>query len=248
MTFIALSFAVFAAWAVFGAYRCMCRELQVRTLPWAWPAFAAYLAFWLAGFAPSDEGLAPRAFVAFGLLASVTLTYFALFSELTTAMGIRRVVLHARAGNWRRALEEVPVWMTSLVLGLFFALAAMAVFRDAYDLVPGVRWDALQRIAMFAPLALVLLAARDCAILVFFASAARPRRVEGATFLYLVLLSWVIPGLLAALGLGAAAQVLMPFATLDGPRAALVMGVQAALAWGFAVWRWRSNYGRAPTA
>ena len=40
---------LFASWAVFGAYRLMCQELQVRTTPWGWAAFVLFLAWYLSG-------------------------------------------------------------------------------------------------------------------------------------------------------------------------------------------------------
>lgn len=244
MPFVALSVLAFAAWSVFGAYRGMCRELQVRTLPWAWPAFALFLAFWLAGLAGYGDALgAFQAFVVFGVLCCAALTYLALLGELTTAMVIRRVLAKAAQGEWRRALEELPVWPTTLALGFAFALAAPLAFARVGDIAGFVQWKDLHDFATKAPLALMLAAARDCAILVFFASSARPRRVEAVTLVYLVLLWWLVPGLLAALGLGTLAQVVNPFATLNGATAALVMGVQAAIAAALAAWRWNRHYG-----
>ncbi|HQX58746.1 MAG TPA: hypothetical protein PLT77_06430, partial [Burkholderiaceae bacterium] len=46
LPFFAVSMVAFAGWAVFGAYRSFCRELQVRTRPWAWPAFSLWVAAW----------------------------------------------------------------------------------------------------------------------------------------------------------------------------------------------------------
>lgn len=41
--FVLGSALVFAGWAVLGAYRVMCQELQVRTTPWAWLVFSLFL-------------------------------------------------------------------------------------------------------------------------------------------------------------------------------------------------------------
>jgi hypothetical protein len=246
IVFLAASAVSFALWAVFGAYREMCRELQVRTLPWAWPCFALFTAAWVTGLASGELLGAGKAFVIFGLVCAIALTYYALFAEVTTAMVIRRSLARFRAGDWRRALQEVPAWPTTLLLAALFAAAAPFVLADVGNF-GGVRIQKLQEFAVHAPIALVLATARDCAILVFFASAPRPRRVEAATLLYIVLLWWIVPGLLAAIGLGSLAQLVMPFGSLGGPQAAFVMGVQAALAWGLAVWRWKRVHGHAPT-
>jgi hypothetical protein len=244
LPFAALSLVAFAAWAVYFAYRSMCRELQVRTLPWAWPCFALYVAFWLAGLAGGRELGAFQAFVVSGVLACTALTYAALFTDLTSAMVIRRMAAHAARGDWRRALEAMPVWPTTLVLGFAFALAAPVAFAQAGTYAGAPHWSELHAFATRAPIALLLLALRDCAILVFFASALRPRRVEGVTLLYLALLWWLIPALLGALGLTALAQLVNPFISLDGAKAASVMAAQAAIATGLAAWRWRRHYGR----
>ncbi len=243
MAFFALSTAAFAAWAVLGAYRSFCRELQVRTRPWAWPAFALFTTAWAAGFAPADVGFA-RAFTGVGLLVCVGATYLALFSDPTTAMIVRRVVAAWARGDRRRALEELPLWPTTLALSFAFALAAPFVFSGAGRWLEIADWKAVGDYVTRAPLALAFATARDGAILVFFASAAKPRRVEGATVLYLALLWWVIPGLLSVMGLGSVAAVVNPFLSWSGTTAAVVMGAQALLAGALAFTRWRRNYGR----
>jgi hypothetical protein len=243
LAFLACSATAFAGWAVLGAYRGFCSELQVRTLPWAWPAFALFTAFWISGFSPADVSFV-RAFTGVGLLACLGATYLALFSEPTTAMGLRRVFAAWGRGERRRALEELPLWPTTLALAFLFALAAPLVFAGVGQ---AIELRDLKQVGDFitrAPLALAFAAARDGAILVFFASAAKPRRVEGATLLYLALLWWVVPGLLSVMGLASVASLVNPFLTLSGTTAAVVMGTQAAVAAWLAAARWRRNYGR----
>lgn len=237
----ALSAVAFAGWGVLAAYRSVARELQVRQLPWAWPAFTLWIALWAAGFVADGFGTA-RSIVLAGVIASVAATYFALFTDPTTGLGIRRVVLAAKRGDLRRALEELPLWPVSLALGLLFALAAPAVLVAQDDLLDITQWKALGDYAARAPMAVVLAALRDGAILAFFAFGAKPRRVEAVTILYLALLWWIVPGLLAATGLAALAKVVNPFFTMEGPGTAVVMGAQAAIALFLAAHRWRANY------
>lgn len=201
------------------------------------------MAAWAAGLAPPDIGFA-RAFTVTGLLACLVATYVALFTDPTTAMKVRRVATAWARGDRRRALEELPLWPTSLAPAFAFALAAPFAFAGVREWLDLPDWKAIGDFATRAPLALAFAAARDGAILVFFASAAKPRRVEGATILYLALLWWVIPGLLAVAGLASVAQFVNPFLTGSGTTAAVVMGAQAALAIGLAASRWRGNYGR----
>ncbi len=228
--FAAVSAVVFAAWGVFGAYREMCRELSVRTIPWAFPAFSAFLGAWLAGFA-SPPATALEGTILVGLIASVCATYYAIFADLTTAVSLRRLALHARARQWRRAAEEVPLWAATLAVACVFAFAA-AVLLDRKAQAAGTAWIGLY------PVAIVLLAARDCGLLVFLALAAKPKRVDGTTLLYMVLLSGLIPGVLQAFSEPLAA-VFMPLGRLNGGQAAMVFAAHVILVWGAAAWRWR---------
>ena len=223
---------VFALWAVLGAYREMARELKLRLVPWAYPAFALFLAAFFAGFGAGP--LVARTTLALsGLLVSLGLTYYGLFADVTTAMSLRRIATHAHARQWRRVLEELPLWVTTLVLAVPFALLCAQIIVDApvLSLVP--------KAAALYPVAVLLLAARDCAIYVFFTLSARPRGPEGVTLLYIALLSWIVPGVFAISGMGAVAKLLMPFGTMNGWQASVVMAAQLAIAGALVAWRWR---------
>ncbi len=231
IAFVALSALSFAGWGMLAAHREMSRELKMGRLPWAFPAFVVFLAIYISGFGDFQSGGMRSAFTFAGLIVSLVLTYYAIFAEHTTAMRLRRLVVHARAGRWRRALEDLPLWATALATAVVFAIAA-AAFPHGFDAsVPG-KW-----IGGY-PVAAVLFAARDLGILVFFALGARARRVEAATLLYLVLLWYVIPIFLAGVGLDAVAQLFQPFG--QGGWAATGLGVaHAAIAWAAVGWRWR---------
>jgi hypothetical protein len=235
MRFVALSSGVFALWGVLGAYRQMASELQVRVLPWAWPAFALFLSAYLAGFAPPF--LDPVAiFILVALFTSIALAYYALFTDRITAMTLRRLAARARAGQWRRVVEEAPLPASTLVLAVALALAApWAVANLPF----GSRFPT---VAAY-PIASVLFLVRDAGLLCFFTLGRRAKRVEGVTLLYIVMLGWVVPGLLRLVGLTPLATALMPIGTLDGWQAALVIAVQAAIAWAAVAWRWRSAFG-----
>ncbi len=223
---------VFALWTVLAAYREMARELGMRLVPWAYPAFALFLAFFVAGFAEERAGMRTTLALS-GLVVSIGLTYYGLFADVTTAMLLRRIATHARAGQWRRVLEELPLWVTTLALAVPFALwcAQILVADPVLSLLP--------RAAALYPVAVILLAARDCAIYVFFSFTPRRRGPEGAALLYMALLSWILPAVLAIAGMGMIAKFLMPFGSMGGGEAALVMAVQLAIVAGLAAWRWR---------
>jgi hypothetical protein len=159
---------VFAAWAVFGAYRLMCQELQVRTTPWGWTAFVLFLAWYLAGFAVQPEDTAPSVvFLIAGLLVSAALTYFMLFTEQTGALVLRRLWVRVQRQEWRRALEEIPCWLVSLAL----ATVSCGLLMLTVSRLPG-ELEEYRNISFtpLPPLALLFLS-RDAAIFLVLLSA-----------------------------------------------------------------------------
>jgi hypothetical protein len=236
--FMFCTLAVFAAWAVFGAHRLMCQELQVRTLPWAWIAFLLFLAGF-SGFAiPRQRRLvagAQRAFAG-ALVVSLAAVYPLLLAEVSAPMALRRVLFRLRTGERRRALEEAPLWPLTLALAALFTLLTMLVAGGRRA--EGELFAAVQ----LAPLPLLLLAVRDAAIFMWFSFAAQPRRVEASAVLYMVVLYGLVPAILRAMDARALADlVLPPFWDRPG-YAVAVAGVHALLAVAAAVWRWKRNY------
>lgn len=235
--FLLGSVAAFAAWAVFGVYRSMAAELQVRTLPWAFAAFNLFLAAYLAGFwvhGGADALGARDAFLVWGLLTAAALTYLQLFGESTGVVVFRHVQVRLQRGEWRRALEELPCWPVGIALaGLFAFLGALLLE------VPSRTGSPLNGLAG-APLALFLLLVRDAAIFLVFAFARQPRRTEAATLFYLVMLYGIVPGLLLASDLQGLAQLVLPPVLENPGRAAAVAAVHAAIACALVAWRWRA--------
>lgn len=235
MRFVAISSVAFALWGVLAAYRQMCSELRMRTLPWAWPAFALFLSVYIAGFAPRYVD-SNSVLIMVALYTSLVLTYYALFTDRITAMSLRRLVAHAQARQWQRVVEEMPMPVSTLALAILLACAApWAVANLPF----GSRFP----VVAAYPIASVLFLVRDVGLLVFFALGRKPKRVEGVTLLYIVLLDWVIPGLLGALGLEALATALMPLGKIGGWQAALVIAAHVAIVWSMVAWRWRRAFG-----
>ncbi|HLF98741.1 MAG TPA: hypothetical protein VI457_16495 [Methylococcaceae bacterium] len=237
LDFLLVSAAAFAAWAVFGACRLMCRELQVRTTPVAWVAFALFAIAYLTGFLDTADFLAgvERAGLLgwTGLLLNLGLTYLMLFAERSDAPLVRRLLLSAEARQWRRVLEELPCWPVSLLLagisGLMMALYPLEFAGGLSNI-------------FLPPLPLLLLAVRDSSLYLFF-SFGRPRRswVEGATLLYLLVLYWILPSLLRAMGAETLAKWVLPsfWERESIVFSSVILFLQAALAVALTVSRWR---------
>jgi len=230
---------VFAAWAVFGAYRLMCQELQVRTTPWGWAAFVLFLSWYLAGFAVQPRDAAPSAvFLIAGLLVSAAFTYCMLFTEQTGALVLRRVWVRVQRQEWRRVLEEIPCWLVSLALtAVFCVLLILTVSR-----LPG-ELDAYRNLN-FTPLPLLalLFLMRDAAIFLVFSLARAPRRVEATTFLYLVLLYLILPGVCKLASADILGTLVLPPLFKRPVFATVVLAVHAAIALGLVVYRWRLSF------
>ena len=240
LDFLLASTLVFAAWAVFGAHRLMSQELRVRTMPWAWIAFLLFVAVYVSGFGIRERdgpGKQLNVMLIAGLVVSMATVYPLLFSEGSGAMTVRRLLLRVAAKDWRRLLEEIPLWPASLALGFVFCvLTVFLVGPRAGD-------DEVFRALVLAPVPIFLLAVRDAALYMFFALARQPRRAEAATIFYLALLYWLIPMLLNSAGAKWVSDlVLPPFWERPG-LAAVVAAVQAAAMVAAALWRWRKNYG-----
>jgi hypothetical protein len=230
---------VFAFWAVFGAYRLMCQELQVRTTPWGWTTFALFLAWYLAGFAVQPGGSRSSAvFLIAGLLVSAALTYFMLFSEQTGALVLRRVWVRVQHQEWHRTLEEVPCWLMSLALATVFCVLLMLTVSQF----PGESWDSHDISFTSLPLLGLLFLIRDSAIFLVFSLARAPRRVEATTLLYFALLYLILPGVCKLASADTLGALVLPPVFEQPVFANVVLAGHAAIAVGLVVYRWRQSF------
>ena len=234
--FALASATCFAAWAVFGLYRSMCTELQVRTTPWAFALFLLFLIGYSAGFwiAPgAGSRIVLYALVLSAMAVSGTMTYLQLFTEQTGIIVFRRVKVRIARGEWRRALEELPCWPVA------FAMAAAACVTAQLVLPVSIGDNELRRL-FAAPVPFFLLLARDVGIFLFFAFARQPRRVEAAVVFYLAMLYWVMPGLAALADWKWLAEFLLPFLLPSAGAAIGVAALHAGVGAALLAWRWRS--------
>lgn len=234
--------AAFGAWSLLGAYRSMCNELEIRTTPWALPAFLVFAAVYFAGFAARSQAHDLRSgfgILACGVVISGGFSYVLLFAEKSGATAWQRLRVRVNGGQWHRALQELPLWLVALTAGLIFAIGATLVSIGATDAAG--KGSFLHDVGL-APIAVMLFAIRDAAIFQFFALARQPRRVEAATGFYLVLLYGIVPGLLKAMGADFLANLILPPLFTNPALATAIMLVQVGIAIGFAYWRWKKTH------
>ena len=212
--FLTTSVSILCAWITFGAYRLMCTELAVNTLPVAWAAFLIYLVGYFSGSYVSPHGGSVSSTWPFAqslsIVAAIALaigglsSYIAAFSLYRDPLAFRRLRTYASARNWRRFFEEIPLWIISMTL----AIAAVVVCV-ALSFAPHYSEIFLENLG-FSSFVLWLLFLRDILILYFFTYGISKRRVETSTIICLAMLYWLIPSIIESTGLVKTSWLLRP--------------------------------------
>lgn len=229
--FLMDSTLLFAACATFAAWRVTCNALEVRTLPWAWPAFAVLLTVYLAGFA-YQHGMA--ILWETGLMVALGMSYAALFTEPASLLRWHKLRLLLTQQDHRRWLEHLPMWPGTMLLGLLFALLIAASSGGPLQPAPG----------MLPPqaLTLALMLVRDACILLFFSFAQRSKPATGVTLLYLLVLDMLLPFLAEVAGLEPLRHFLLPLTSEnDSWNSPLIMSLHVLLAFGLVSWRLKQS-------
>lgn len=150
---------------------------------------------------------------------------------------MRRLLQYFQLRQWRRALENFPLWMSTLP----FVMLTCALLV-AFELASTPR-AAEQQLAV-AAIATVLFLLRDFGILLFLNLGRIPKRADMLTILSLALLYGVIPTMLAALEMGPLTGLFWP---VPGVSAGIILPAalfQAlAMLWLLARrWRWQHRH------
>jgi hypothetical protein len=235
-----ISVVLFLGWAVFGIYRLMRAELQMRNGALAWLAFSVFLAFYAAGFqnaVDAGERAFDRSFTAYAVL--VLAVYVMAFGERKDPVAFRRLVASFGRREWRRVLELLPCWTVTLlplvaaaILTLLFAGATGTPLRQA----PG--------LATFLAASLLFLL-RDLGLMLFLNLAQNRKRADMLLLLNLVLLYGVVPGIVSALDLTALTGVFWPRWDVASWTGVLASGLEAVLVLALLQRRWRGYAERA---
>ncbi|MEX8194989.1 hypothetical protein [Comamonas guangdongensis] len=201
-------------------WRQLCSRLDVRTLPWAWPLGLAATGFFSAGTVDLGAGafLGSTAWIA--LLATA---YVALQHMDQQLRAWRQVQWSASRRRWREALEALPLWPVSLLLG--FATSVLALF------VPGPQG---LEISGLLSIHLCLQLLRDCLLLTGFALlAGRLKSPMGSFVIAWLILNIAAPLLAYGLAGQAGAMLVQPVLAMRfaGREAAGQAGAWAAMPW-----------------
>jgi hypothetical protein len=245
LPFMAIVVSLLAAWAMFGSYRLMCEALQVRTLPWALPAFILFATALVAGFFIDGRttGLTRSLLLAgCGLVLSLASAYFCAFALRTDPLLPRRLTVPARHGDWLRVLSMLPLPLVALAVGGAFAITTRGITTTDVDTGFALSTELLRQVTAGA-LPVFLYALRDMVVMFSLNIGARPGRFEMSALVYLALAYWLLPAILAFTGLPALGRLLAPLPWLRPDEAAAILLGHVALVAGatWLVYRRRSG-------
>ena len=167
-----------------GLWRMLCTRLDVRTLPWAWPLGIVVSGIFAGGTVNGGISafLGSTAWIA--LLGTV---YVALQHMDQHLRAWRQVQWSLSQGRWRQALEALPLWPVSLLLGMLLSLLTLLFPAHVEEEIS----IALSSFSLLSYLQLL----RDCLLLTGFALLAGKLKSPMASFV----IAWLILNVAAPL-------------------------------------------------
>ena len=144
-----------------GLWRMLCTRLDVRTLPWAWPLGIILGGVFAGG--TFNSGL-PAFLGSTAWIALLGTVYVALQHMDQHLRAWRQVQWSISQSHWREALEALPLWPVSLLLGLLLSIVVIFV-PHSHDIEVMEVMSALGSFSLLSYLQLL----RDCLLLTGFA-------------------------------------------------------------------------------
>jgi hypothetical protein len=241
------SAAVFTAWALLAAWRLMRAELLYVNRPWLWMLFTLFSMAYAAGFV-GWEIKALSSQLAIGCVTALLLTYLAFFAEMKDPVRYRWGLARFKAMQWWRALEFMPWWLISYILGMVAGAATIwsiasggqLTWQDSwwFTLQRDASWFALGPIA-FNIAALLLFVLRDMLFLLWLNFGGKVRnRADLAGLAVLAIVYWPLPMLMIGAGLATLLPAVIPFAVTNAMAVAWPAAEVVAV-WFLLLLRWR---------
>ena len=237
--FVLASLMVFLAWAVFGIYRLIRAELQLKSQPWAWALFVLFLMAYVAGFLGESRWADGQSLSQLRLLGAfliaMTLAYAMVFCERKDPVAFRRLLQYLGHRKWGRALEAFPLWLSTLPFVILTCILLVSVDLTSEAI------DETKHVAVPA-VAMVLFMLRDFGIVLFLNLGRAPKRADMLTILFLFLLYGVIPTILTGLDLDHLTGIFWP---VPGVSVEIILPaalVQAVAMLGLVGYRWRKSH------
>ena len=172
------------ALGLLGLWRMLCTRLDVRTLPWAWPLGIVVSGIFAGG---TFNGGLPAFLGSTAWIALLGTVYVALQHMDQHLRAWRQVQWSVSQCHWREALEALPLWPVSLLLGLVVSI--LVIFMpDAYEV------EMMGALGSFSVL-MYLQLLRDCLLLTGFALLAGKLKSPMVAFV----IAWLILNVAAPL-------------------------------------------------
>ena len=211
--FLLASLALFAAWAVAGAWRLMREELQVQAPPWSgwrspassWPTFPDSGTAACRRRRPCSTRVGGRGAAGRRVPLGLALLYIAALFEPKDPVVFRRLVTRWRTGGAAAAFDVLPCWLATVPLLLLTGAAAAAVSAVSGPASSG----PLGHPALFVVSCLGFVL-RDIALLLGVQPRTQPEAGGCRRAVYWVLLYGVVPTILRQLDIRGHAVSLYP--------------------------------------
>lgn len=236
--FVLVSLVVFLAWTVFGIYRLLRTELQLKSQPWAWGLFICFLMVYVAGFLNDGSMIDGQSIQQHRLLGafivSIILAYAMIFCESKDPVAFRRLLEFLGRCEWSKAMESFPLWLMTLPFVILTCLFLIGMSFSSASI------DEARQISISA-MAMVLFLLRDFGIVLFLNFGRIPKRADMLTLLFLFLLYGAIPTILTALGLDSLAGCFWPVPGIPAEVILPAALIQAVVMLWLVAKRWRHN-------
>ena len=238
--FYLASLLCFCAWLLTAIYRKMRAELQFRSYPLVWLAFLFFFSLYIAGLVDNtsfdrSQTYTLRLFVAF--ITLLALSYVMTFTENKEPLRIRRMIIAFKNRHWRSFLELTPLWFVTLIT--LYIIVPFLIVADYNEIETLSLTSDLSIQFKSALIATTLFLSRDVLLILFFNFAKERKRADLTALIYLAILYWLIPSILAAMGLTGLLSVFLPFGA-GNPMLSIMSGlVQTVVLFVFIVGRYR---------
>lgn len=234
----------------FGIYRLLRNELQIRSLPWAWPLFLMLWILYVVGFFYSSAAPFPGLYLhmiwfglAFGI--AVVSTFLAAFFTPKNIVHYYRLIQYIKERRILIALSITPPWIFSLGIAFILLLAYLFALNRPDFSDPSI-------VSMFNgfSISLFFFLLRDIGILYYITFNFQAKRAHLASIVYLLVLYTLVPMLLSLTGFSYyLIPIFAPWAWFLEPEIvtngqilfiSFLLLIEVLIAWGLALSRWRA--------
>ena len=119
------------AWAIFGSYRSLRLEIDIKATPWAYGLFVLSLGLLITGFSASDKGFDTlRMWLSCSAVIASAASYLAAISFPSSIDQFVRTIKYLQEGQFKRGLQETPLWLSSSILAVTLAIFSAMIGVD----------------------------------------------------------------------------------------------------------------------